>query len=127
MLNNEHLTPFEATNKDGNTILHNACAKGESEMVQLLMKNGADVLRPDRHGNTPIHIACLNFSLDILRILLSWQNCNPNQQNKDGDIALHIVSRLPLDLDTIKQLFISTPGINPKPYTAITSTIPANN
>ena len=117
VLNKERLAPFGVTDKDGNTLLHNACEEGESEMVQLLIENGADVLRPDRHGNAPIHIACLNFRLDILRILLSWQHCNPNQQNKNGDTALHIVSRLTLDLNTIKQylqLFLSTPGINPE-------------
>ena len=94
VLNNQHFTPFEATDKDGNTLLHNACAEGESEMVQLLIENGADVLRPDRRGNAPIHIACMNFRLDILRIILSCKCCNPNQQNKDGDTALHIVCRM---------------------------------
>jgi hypothetical protein len=114
VLNNENLTPFEATDKDGNTLLHNACAEGESEMVQLLIENGADVLRPDRHGNAPIHIACMNFRLDILRILLSCKHCDPNQQNEDGDTALHIVCRMRIgnELEYLK-LLLSVPGINP--------------
>ena len=115
VLNNEHLTPFEASDKDGNTLLHNACAEGKSVMVQLLIKNGADVLRPDRHGNAPIHIACINFRLEILTILLNCECCNPNLQNANGDTALHIVCRMTLCLVTklqYLQLFLSTPGIN---------------
>ena len=114
VINNEHLVPFEANDKDGNTVLHNACAGGESVMVQLLIENGADVLRPDRRGNAPIHIACLNFRLDILKTLLSCNHCNPNQQNEDGDTALHIVCRMRIgnELEYLK-LLLSVPGINP--------------
>ena len=117
VVNNEHHTPFDVSNKNGNNVLHNACALGKSEMVQLLIENGADVLRQNKHGNAPIHIACLNFRLDILRILLSCKHCNPNQQNEDRDTALHIVSRMTLSLETklhYLQLLLSTPGINPE-------------
>ena len=114
LLNKEHLAPFDVSDEDGNTVLHNACAEGKSEMVQLLIENGADVLRPDRCGNAPIHIACLNFRLDILRILLSCKHCNPNQQNENGDTALHIVCRMRIgnELEYLK-LLLSIPGINP--------------
>ena len=118
VLNNEHLAPFDVTDKDGNTILHNACVEGKSEMVQLLIENGADVLRPDRRGNTLIHIACMNLKLDILRILLkNSKHCNPNQQNEDGDTALHTISKVEGHLESKLQhleLLLSTPGINPK-------------
>ena len=114
VLNNEHLKPFEASEKDGNTVLHNACAKGESTMVQFLIENGADVLRTNRHGNAPIHIACMNFRLKTLRILLSCKHCNPNQQNEDGDTALHIVCKMRNvnEFEYLK-LLMSVPGINP--------------
>ena len=114
VLNNEHLKPLDVTDKDGNTLLHNACAEGLSEMVKFLIENGADVLRPDRHGNAPIHIACMSFRLDILRILLNCKHCNPNQQNEDGDTALHIVCRMRNgnDLECLK-LLMAVPGINP--------------
>ena len=114
VLNNKHRAPFDISDKDGNTLLHNACAEGKSEMVQLLIENGADIQRQDRHGNAPIHIACLKLKLDIVRILLSCKLCNPNQQNEDGDTALHIVCRMRIGnvLEYLKLLF-SIPGINP--------------
>ena len=83
--------------KKGDTALHIAIQMGKSKMLEILVKNGADILRPDRHGNAPIHIACLNFRLDILRNLLSG---NPNQQNEDGDTALHIVCRMIISLES---------------------------
>ena len=94
VLNKGCLAPFDVTDKDGNTLLHNACAEGESKMVQLLIENGADVLRPDRHRNAPIHKACMDYRLDILIILLSCKHGNSNQQNEDGDTALHIVCKM---------------------------------
>ena len=52
--------------------------------------------------------------MDILRILLSCKHCNPNQQNEDGDTALHIVCRMRIgnELEYLK-LLLSVPGINP--------------
>ena len=40
-------------------------------MVEYLVKNGADVLKPDRCGNAPIHITCKHVRLDILKLGLN--------------------------------------------------------
>ena len=113
VVNNKHLASFDVSDEDGNNLLHNACAEGKSEMVQLLIENGADVLRPNRRGNAPIHIACKNFRLDILRILLNCNHCDPNQQDEDGDTALHIVCRIRTgnELEYLKSL-LSAPGVD---------------
>ena len=70
--------------------------------------HGANVLRPDRLSNAPIHIACINFSL------AKSKHCDPNQQNEDGHTALHIVCRMRIgnELEYLK-LLLSVPGINP--------------
>ena len=62
-------------------------------MANLLLINGADILKSDRHGDAPIHIACKHARLDILKLLLNFTSCDPNQQNAIGDTALHIVCR----------------------------------
>ena len=99
---------------DGNTLLHIACASGNLKMTEFLAKNGADILKPDKHGDAPIHIACKCSQLDILRVLLDCINCDPNQQNAVGDTAMHIVcrKRTGRELQFLKVL-TSTPGINP--------------
>ena len=113
IVNHEGITPCDVVGDDGNTLLHNACVKGNTRMVELLVKNGADVLQIDRHGDAPIHIACKYSDLETLKILVS-SRCYPNQQNADGDTALHIVCRAKLN-DQDKQQYIQelicTPGI----------------
>ena len=94
LANHEGIAPFEVVDSDGNTLLHFAFAKGNYAMVKVLMKNGANILEPNRHGDAPIHIACKHSRLDVLKELLAFDSCNPNQLNADGDTALHIVTRM---------------------------------
>ena len=112
--NTKGIAPCDVVGDDGNTLLHIACVEGNLRMVELLVKNRADILKPDRHGDVPIHIACKHSRLDILNVLLSCTNCNPNQQNAEGDTALHIVCRMRTgsELQFFKML-TSTHGINP--------------
>ena len=84
------------------TSLHIVCRKGgnseqtmeNTKMVELLLKNGADILKPDRLGDAPIHIACKHFRVDILKTILAYRSCNTDQVNADGDTALLIASRV---------------------------------
>ena len=83
------------------TSLHIVCTKGgnseqmmeNAKMVELLLKNGADVLKPNRHGDAPIHIACKYSRVDILKVLLAYSSCNPDQLNAREDTSLHIMCR----------------------------------
>ena len=116
-VNREGLQPFQVVDDEGNTLLHKACAKGNAKMVELLVKNGADVLKPDRNGDAPIHIICKYCNLDILKQFLVCSGCDLNQQNADGDTALHIVCRAKLNAQDKQQYIqelISTPGIEPE-------------
>ena len=38
----------------------------------------------DYHGNTPLHIACLEGDLNVVRIITSFPDCHCNVQNKQG-------------------------------------------
>ena len=115
LVNHEGISPIEIIDSDGNSLLHNACAEGYTSMVELLVKNGADVLKLNRHGDAPIHTACQHSKLDILKILLESGHCDPNQQNGSGDMPLHIVCRMSRGskLPFLKML-LSTPGIKPE-------------
>ena len=66
LVNHEGIAPFEVVENSGSTILHNACTKRNSTIVELLVKNGANVLKTDRHGDAPIHIACKYSNLETL-------------------------------------------------------------
>ena len=46
-----------AADQDGNTVVHNAAARGDTEMVRYLAAQGADVKRYNRNGQTTIDVA----------------------------------------------------------------------
>ena len=49
--------------------LHNACAKGDLETVRQLVKT-ADINEENADGKTPLVIACENYRVEIVRMLL---------------------------------------------------------
>ena len=93
LVNQKRIGPFEEVDGNGNTLLHNACIEGDTRVARLLLKNGVDVLKRNRHGDAPIHIASKYARLDILKLVLNSTSCNPNQQNARGDTVLHIACR----------------------------------
>lgn len=93
IVNHNDQVPFDVVDNDGNTLLHRACDEGDTRMAMLLVKNGANVLKCNRYGDAPIHIACKHGRIDLLKFILNCTNCDPNQQNARGDTALHIVCR----------------------------------
>lgn len=51
-------------------VLHLACERGCSDMVNLLLTYNADVNQTDNRGNTALWQACHNGHLDIVKKLL---------------------------------------------------------
>ena len=69
------------------TILHFACIHGDFDIVDNLLKAGADPCAQDKLGNTPMHYACENGHLQCVRQLIAISQ-NPNGllqlPNNDG-------------------------------------------
>ena len=109
-------------NADGDTALHIVCKMVNIDTVhfckiEILLEKGANVQVVNKIGDAPIHIACNGLRLHCLKALLQSQGCDPNQQNVDGDTALHIVCRMGENLDSnmrFIEALISTPGIDPE-------------
>ncbi|KAN0032160.1 hypothetical protein ACTFIV_006036 [Dictyostelium citrinum] len=55
-----------------------------SEMIKKIINSS------DHRGETPLYLACLNGSINCLKILLNNPFIDINQQSKFGDTALHI-------------------------------------
>ncbi|SFL69406.1 ankyrin repeat domain-containing protein [Geodermatophilus ruber] len=62
-------TTVEHAGQDGWTPLHLAVAEGQTEIVQLLVKAGADLGARTEHDRTPLHIA-LQFAPHLVVVLL---------------------------------------------------------
>ena len=62
-----------ATNRAGITALHAACRRGNTAMVDTLLKvEGIDIDQKDKHGNTPLHSACASGNLSTVTTLIKY-------------------------------------------------------
>lgn len=61
---------LDATDEWGNTALHVAARYGNSEMVDILLRNGADINLMDGCGETALHIAARDGNQDTVVMLM---------------------------------------------------------
>jgi ankyrin repeat protein len=66
----------DALNKNNLTSLHEACVRGNAQVVEILIKRRADIHHPGK-GKTPFALACLNGNVNIVRMLLV-RGCDVN-------------------------------------------------
>ncbi|KAL9616887.1 MAG: hypothetical protein Q9160_008276 [Pyrenula sp. 1 TL-2023] len=60
-----------AFNSRGQSALHLAARKGDSDLVAYLLRNGAKVNPDDDDSKTPLHEAALSGNADVVRLLLN--------------------------------------------------------
>ncbi len=74
--------------EDGRTRLHKASLKNQKEMVELLVRKGADLGEQDRYGFTSLHYAAQKGHLEVARLLIDL-GANPAIQNHYDHTPLH--------------------------------------
>lgn len=79
-------------NKKGDTALHIAVRYNRAEIVDLLLKKGAEVNSGDSQGKTPLHHATTLDSHDILAKLLLHE-ADRFLKDKEGRTALHYAAQ----------------------------------
>lgn len=73
------------------TALIKAAQFNRTDVIRLLLQNGADVHKPNRFGNTPVHLAAIRNSIDAIAVLLEHGasiNITNYRGEKPVDIAL---------------------------------------
>lgn len=73
----------DETDRDGQSLLEIAAAKGRFSMVRLLIHYGADPDLPDISGKTPLYRAAQNGYPEIVRILVA-HGADPNRTDGEG-------------------------------------------
>jgi ankyrin repeat protein len=77
---------------DGMTALHWAAYQDEREIVELLVRSGANAKAANRYGVTPLSLACTNGSGAIVELLLKG-GADPNGILPGGETPLMTASR----------------------------------
>ncbi|GIY72668.1 transient receptor potential cation channel subfamily A member 1 homolog [Caerostris darwini] len=75
-------------NLSGNTALHLAVSKGHLEIVEILLKKGADVKTTFDNSSHPLHLAAISGNVDIVKCLLK-HGAAVNCVNNFGETPLH--------------------------------------
>jgi ankyrin repeat protein len=84
----------DGINFDETTPLSTACIQGDVEVVEKLLKHGANVNKTTKSGLTPLIQTCFSVSfnenaISVVKILLN-AGANLNQPTFTGDQAIHI-------------------------------------
>ena len=72
----------------GYTPIHFACYHGQSDIIKILDKYGADMSLANNVGLTPMHIAAWN-DLPYPLTYLYWRGADPDSPDHDGQTPLH--------------------------------------
>ncbi|MCQ2584219.1 MAG: ankyrin repeat domain-containing protein [Treponema sp.] len=83
------LADINSVDDEGNTLLHLAAAKDDSDMVLFLLIKGADPLYKNNAGDTPLHTAINNTAFNAAKLLVE-NGSDIFSQNADGVTALDL-------------------------------------
>jgi ankyrin repeat protein len=101
-----------ARGADGTTALHWMVRNDELDVVDLLLKAGADVKAADRYGVTPLALACANDNLAMVQKLLA-AGADPNSADVAGETVLMSATRIG-SLSILKTLVEHGAAVNTK-------------
>lgn len=82
--------PVDGGDEDGTTALHYACQRGYMEEAQILLRQGANPNIQDGGLRNALHYAVSSDSIDMLKLILGWDNppIELEALDEDGDPAL---------------------------------------
>jgi ankyrin repeat protein len=98
------------TEVDGTTSLHYAVRNDDVQLVDRLIRAGADVKAANRYGITPLYLACVNGNAAIIEKLLNG-GADANAVSTEGETALMTASRTG-NVDAVKVLLAHGADVN---------------
>mmetsp|Transcript_11503 Transcript_11503/g.32100 ORF Transcript_11503/g.32100 Transcript_11503/m.32100 type:complete len:340 (+) Transcript_11503:953-1972(+) len=96
LLSSRAAMDVDQRSEQGWTSLHLASRAGHASCAELLLASQANPLSLDRHGRTPLHLACMQPSLDCINVLLSRVESRldaVNQTDEDNWTTVHYAAR----------------------------------
>lgn len=74
---------------DKSTPLHCAVQCGNVNIVEILLKNFAEVNAQDEEGICPLHLACMSGNINMVKKLLSRPELTVDLQDSEGNTPVH--------------------------------------
>ena len=78
--------------RKGFTGLHHAAQRGYLEIMDILVRHGADIDAEDKQNNTPLLIAATYGQVEAVQKLIGWGS-KPTKQDKKHQSILHCASK----------------------------------
>jgi hypothetical protein len=75
----------------GNTMLHDAAARGDARAVKTLLASGTDVHVKNARGETPLHRSALRGNRETTQALIK-AGAQVNARTRQGDTPLHLAA-----------------------------------
>jgi ankyrin repeat protein len=97
---------------DGTTALHWAVRNDDVQLVDRLIRAGANVKAANRYGVTPLYLAAVNGNAVVIEKLLK-AGADPNAVSTEGETALMTASRTG-NVDAVKALIAKGADVNAK-------------
>jgi hypothetical protein len=112
----------------GDASIHIAVKSDYHETVEGLVAYDRSLLDlPNSNGDTPLHCACTDDSINVIKVLVEL-GADKNKRNNRGDTILHSAARFDAHLDTIQfmveVLNIDVLALNNDGFTAGDLTLP---
>lgn len=83
------LDKYENVAKEDNTLLRLAVLSRNEQIVNALIRHGADVMATDQDGNIPLHEAARSGNEQIAQLLIDENNESVKQKNRLDETPLH--------------------------------------
>jgi ankyrin repeat protein len=97
---------------DGTTPLHIAVLRNDANIVELLLRAGANATATTRYGVAPLYLACVNGNAAVIEQLLA-AGADPNAALPEGETALMTAARTG-NVPAVKALLTHGASVNAK-------------
>ncbi|XP_059487078.1 ankyrin repeat and death domain-containing protein 1A-like isoform X2 [Neocloeon triangulifer] len=103
------------------TALFHAAHNGHHDVVKRLIEAGARYNLKNKTGKTPLHAASEKGHVEVLELLLLQENLERDEQDEDGNTALHVAAdnQQTLAVQTLLEAGCPPDTENKKGYTAL--------
>ncbi|XP_068736809.1 uncharacterized protein [Montipora capricornis] len=99
----EYGADLNVVDLNGRTLVHQAAAFGDFDVMQVLLEHGACFMNSDNDGNTPAHIAAFHRNFKVLKCLLDHAP-HADFKNFHGDTVLHVAIIAKLREDALMEI-----------------------